>query len=73
MDQEHRRMVGMDQEHRRMVGTDQRDQPQMVGSRTRPRLYELNPPLCQGHSGPSLINTPNECLYMVCLSQRPGN
>ena len=24
---------------------------------------------CQGHSGPSLINAPNKCLFTVCLSQ----
>jgi len=28
---------------------------------------------CQGHSGPSLITTPNERLCTVRLSQRPGN
>jgi len=28
---------------------------------------------CQGHSGPSLINTPNKHLCMVRLSQKPGN
>jgi len=29
--------------------------------------------MCQGHSGPSLINTSNERLYMVRLSLIPGN
>jgi len=28
---------------------------------------------CLGHSGPSLITTPNEWLYTVRLSHRPGN
>ena len=29
--------------------------------------------LCQGHSGPILITTPNEQLYTVRLSLIPGN
>ena len=29
--------------------------------------------VCQGHSGPIIITTPNERLYMVRLSLIPGN